>query len=196
VRVEQLTKTKAEKEKEARLALEKELEVLREKIRMTDIQTLSSLNRYSFGGDQPPPSDVRDTTNSVHGMQCAGQGAGAWRLESEHDAASVGRRHHSLVVARQPRSRREDLRPEEGTSSSCTPPPSLCPDRSESCTMFRNHYSSYNNYYYALQGDEIDAKLAEVANSKGLEVPFVWVKEGMYKFGGKARPSPYPFELS
>jgi hypothetical protein len=37
------------------------------------------------------------------------------------------------------------------------------------------------------QGDEIDAKLAEVANSKGLEVPFVWVKEGMYKFGGKAR---------
>jgi ferredoxin len=41
-----LTKTKAEREKEARLALEKELEALREKIRMTDIQTLSSLTRY------------------------------------------------------------------------------------------------------------------------------------------------------
>jgi len=48
-----VTRTKAEREREARRVLEKELEVLREKIRMTEQQTLSSLSRFVCSFSRP-----------------------------------------------------------------------------------------------------------------------------------------------
>lgn len=119
----QLTKTKAEMEKEARLALEKELEALREKIRMTDIQTMSSLTR------------------------------------AQAKARERGDSRASMML-----------------------PPSAA---AITASWSRANPGVGEKVYAPRKGDEIDAKLAEVANSKGLEVPFVWVKEGMYKFGGK-----------
>lgn len=37
----------------------------------------------------------------------------------------------------------------------------------------------------SVQGDDIDTKLAEVINSADVNLPFVWVREGVYKFNGK-----------